>query len=856
MKHRIMTSTSRHVAPAQAALVALGGCCFSPVACLRAAARDRRKVPTIRPHAPRGTLRAFLDTFLAPVRHRFGRLGPEISTLLLASVFGCAEESSVPVGRLARPNSVALVCEGQNGGVPLADCEKTSGNTLIGWVLNSDGASVTRVRVSDFKVIDADAFIPGESATPIGGTPESLVASPDGSALYAVDLLSQEVIRIDVGTREVRRQALGSLPAGLVVGTTAVYVAFPDREVVAVIPTDTFGALTSLDAIAITGGSPYDLALSDDETELWVSHIDVAWVSLVDLETSAEVRRVAIGPECRNDLDDNDDGLMDSADGGCRLNPHGPEDAVAASATPTTWPDGWRPACFDEVDDDGDGATDYPADPDCLSAAQDSETRSTVPVLSAIALSPDGAFLYATNARERTVEVVDAATASRVDVNAEGAPGANALYRRLNREGVVLPGVPTDIAFASREGSDAQVAIVSSPNGNVFFVDATTEDGEVSHRLRAAAESESTDTRGVLSPALTTVGIAGAGREPSALELENPNSYRESLSLGGDRRPEYANFGEFEFGRDESGAIVSWYGITLSSERDLLLPNETWTVTSNGSVISRTETQTLALDGGRFVALDRPFCEAGVEVGDWLVVYGTSCGDAVAWPVTGVKANALAVDGAKGRLFDALVLDDRGDIVSVSLGSLDSAPTPDACAAEQALRYSVITGPGSWLVRGVVSGALHPWVVDPVTDTCILGDDDTYVSRARELTLKAGAELTRCPPSDEQRSAFFEGDRFQNHSIGFELMPGCERDLETGDIRLVASTWQTRWEIATRSGRIVDGLSTDSGAFYGLGLPRGIATDDSTGLAYLVDPGLNRLIEFVPSTTTVTKALD
>ncbi|MBT9555459.1 MAG: hypothetical protein IV100_05480, partial [Myxococcales bacterium] len=35
---------------------------------------------------PLGTLRAFLDIFLAPVRHRFGRLGPKISILLAAVV--------------------------------------------------------------------------------------------------------------------------------------------------------------------------------------------------------------------------------------------------------------------------------------------------------------------------------------------------------------------------------------------------------------------------------------------------------------------------------------------------------------------------------------------------------------------------------------------------------------------------------------------------------------------------------------------------------------------------------------------------------------------------------------------------
>ena len=74
----------------------LGACCLSPVACLRAAARERRQVSAIRPHVPRGTLRAFLPrgargcpppasartAFLALEGNRFGLLGPKNSRLL------------------------------------------------------------------------------------------------------------------------------------------------------------------------------------------------------------------------------------------------------------------------------------------------------------------------------------------------------------------------------------------------------------------------------------------------------------------------------------------------------------------------------------------------------------------------------------------------------------------------------------------------------------------------------------------------------------------------------------------------------------------------------------------------------
>jgi len=64
----------------------LVGCCSSPIASLRAAARERRQMSAIPPHVPRGRLTASLEIDLAPVRHRFGLLGPKISTRLATVV--------------------------------------------------------------------------------------------------------------------------------------------------------------------------------------------------------------------------------------------------------------------------------------------------------------------------------------------------------------------------------------------------------------------------------------------------------------------------------------------------------------------------------------------------------------------------------------------------------------------------------------------------------------------------------------------------------------------------------------------------------------------------------------------------
>ncbi|MCE9578527.1 MAG: hypothetical protein K8W52_35705, partial [Deltaproteobacteria bacterium] len=65
---------------------------------------------------------------------------------------------------------------------------------------------------------------------------------------------------------------------------------------------------------------------------------------------------------CNNGLDDDDDGLIDLADPGCE------------SATDTDESNVVKPQCSDNIDNDGDGKTDFPADPGCLNSNQNDET--------------------------------------------------------------------------------------------------------------------------------------------------------------------------------------------------------------------------------------------------------------------------------------------------------------------------------------------------------------------------------------------------------------------------------------------------------------------------------------------------
>ena len=78
-------------------------------------------------------------------------------------------------------------------------------------------------------------------------------------------------------------------------------------------------------------------------------------------------------PSCANDLDDDSDGLTDELDENCA---NGSGDERAAPPLAPAAPSGTT-ACSDGLDNDGDGAADWPADGGCSSASDTTETRAT-----------------------------------------------------------------------------------------------------------------------------------------------------------------------------------------------------------------------------------------------------------------------------------------------------------------------------------------------------------------------------------------------------------------------------------------------------------------------------------------------
>ncbi|MBK9029818.1 MAG: hypothetical protein IPL61_00495 [Myxococcales bacterium] len=94
----------------------------------------------------------------------------------------------------------------------------------------------------------------------------------------------------------------------------------------------------------------------DNDGDLLIDELDPACIAGFDRESEDPIKL------CADGLDNDGDGLIDTADPGCT----DANDNDEYNAGP--------PACSDRVDNDGDGKTDFPFDPGCLNANQDSET--------------------------------------------------------------------------------------------------------------------------------------------------------------------------------------------------------------------------------------------------------------------------------------------------------------------------------------------------------------------------------------------------------------------------------------------------------------------------------------------------
>ena len=717
------------------------------------------------------------------------RLKLASALLLLAA---CSAETPRSSARLRRPTDIAVVRE------------STPASHTFGYVANAEDGSIAKIDLATGDFIDLDRFTPGytpKSLVPFGlgltERPGTIVAIRGGKSLVTSNVAGEalSVLALDTPALVVVDQALPGRPAGLLAVGDDLFVALPELGAIARIPQADVGQVAAVTTIQLPDGSPLEIASKDGKT-LYVGHAEHAYVSVVDVATGTVTARVPLADACRNDLDDNGDGLIDEADPGCR--------AGSAEGPPP------------------EGVTV----PDEVPVVQTA-------VLARLALSPDGALLYALNTRDRTVVVIDTATNARIDVNAEGGAGANSVLRRLGVEDIRLPGVPSEVAFARFDvaGTKRLSAYVASATGEVFVIEVEAPNGDVVHRLKNA--NETIDLAGVVS--LVPVSV------PTAPELYEGET---RVDVGAARKENRPSFGEYD--------ANTGFGITVVGHpREAFA--ETWDVTYGGAFLTREEPAATVSAAGELVTTEPLFCTRGVEAGDRLVVrfpQGYESGlsacsgfvgqRALAFDVSGVTENRLSLVPNSGRVFidsEGKTHDDearQGEGVGIYERHVNDL-TAECFPGEVAYEVRV---PKTWyLVKGSVGGYLHPWTVGP-GGACVEDPAKAeWKGRTREWTLKPGKEQdVVCSPSDEVASDLFEGDLFENYAVSFRVIPGCETDLQTSVQRLVQTPVDTRWRFGIDS-------AFDPKSHKGMQSPRRLRWDEASGSLYVVDSGQEKVVE-------------
>ncbi|MFT7624505.1 MAG: DNA-binding beta-propeller fold protein YncE [Myxococcota bacterium] len=825
---------------------------------------------------------------------------------ILLALAACTPEVARTTFHLEGPVDMVVVCRDaklpQVDGAPVRQpCEDETAGTLTGYVINSQRGSMARLNLYNGDFFDDDAFIPGLSAVPVGGRPSSVVVDSSGDAdiLYVSNVASKSIIRIDAGqlggtipVAAVVTQGLPGRPTDMILAGGELLVALTDEATVARIPLAEFGTATTLQNIPLVGGSPYSLAATADAATLYVGHADNAWVSVVDLVSGAETAQVPMADACFDGLDNNGDGLADTADWGCRWSSTGVESEMpvgwVAPEIPTLPGDALDlPRCMNGVDDDGDGAADFPDDPDCLGPTSTLETPwAGAPVLARVALSPEGGVLYALNRRSRTLVVIDTATNTRVDVNAQDQAGANRLFRRLGRKDIQLNGVPLDIAFMRPELSNTDTvedledtwtplrAYVSSTTGKIAVIEAEDNDNVTRNWLFDDDE--------------TLLSIV----------VQEPRLFRGAveLVLGGNRRSDQPSMGEFLRetletidGTDE----ITYYSVRVNQDEPRVARGETWAVSHGGAILERTAKRgAVDFATGDFVTPEALFCTSGVEAGDHVQVKNdppAGCdafpGRAFLFTTTSVNQWRLGLDAGGGWVMDVpvgadpqsrcnpsaptdfeLTEDEREQLgpswPGCSTGTecvfgrcRATVPAMTEACFGDAMAYSIHVPQGTSSVTGSTSGYLHAWTADEL-GVCVQDATATdFVGRTTEWALAIGDILPSCPVSNSEADGLMSGPWFANHAITLRMMPGCVLRGATQTVMPTATEFDVRWELGVDSsfGAREIGGRTDRGEIT-LGNPRRLVFSGVGALFYAVDAGQEKVVEILAGIDTIRRA--
>jgi hypothetical protein len=570
--------------------------------------------------------------------------------------------------------------------------------------------------------------------------------------------------------------------------------------------------------------------------------------------------------ECADGLDNDGDGLVDDDDPSCAGSA---QETQPVCGTDSTYPCPEQaanlPACGNGLDDDMDGLADY-ADPDCYTRADASEWAQGLEAHAALALSPDGAFLYVTHRARRQVVVVRTDSLTVEDLNRRGDGLGNPLLAHERVSGVLFTRAPTAMAFAPMralrsDGTtvDTQTAAITTSLGDLQLVDALVGADPV-HLIRASTSSFNRSSR----PELYVNGT----------EIEQ--IYRPATA--------FPHLGPFV----EDDETSEFYGVSVETD-PRLLRTETWELTHQGVLpnsrrsAGRLLGQRTNAEGETEAVFHDPranFCALGVEPGDTLVLdpdRRLDCvseggaqfrGDRFELVIREVLADTLVVGPAR---FDSHCPGGTGSAPRGMLGveeptaeerferNLLPTDAGERCFATELphsgcfpgeLVYEVRTPPGTFTVVGSRSGFLHPW--ESSGGQCVLraNADPRATGRAKESTPAAGVEPVLCGQFPLPENYFSEETPFRNFSFTLKLRPGCEpvSETELGEpipAFFLPSPRDTLLRFSVNSSLVP--IFRTVGA-----VPVRVRYDDKTDALYVVDPASNRITRIDPQSTTLT----
>jgi hypothetical protein len=735
-----------------------------------------------------------------------------ITALILVLAGACTADTPTATLHLDNPMDMATVCLSATGDVqPMSECSGGKGS-LKSFVITAERGRVAILNLRKRQFEDSSVFIPGVTAVDTQVRAIATVAALDGSAIYTASATTKSVFRMDTMTYKITEHQLIGRPVSLAITESEIIVAVPDAGALARIAINDFGNDSGVQMLALPGGSPYDLALTQEGTIAYVGHAHAPWLSVVDLDLGQELQQIAFAEI--------------------------PSQTESPPETITLPEGSVLPACINGVDDDGDGLKDFPLDPDCLSNIHASEFTDLPQFMARVSLSSDQELVYVLNVRDRVMAVIDTLSLTRVNVHAEGMPGANPLYRHLGFKDIVLTGVPIDVAFATAnvldDAGETQArarAYVASATGEVHVIDVEGADGQRLHRFRDADDD---DQSRPLAPKLF-IGT-------------------EAVTLSSNRRNDLPSFGEYVTNKAVDSANpdagVTNYGIQIVGDQYTAL-FETWTVEHEGIIVERlAKLGALDTESNEFVTPEALFCTQGVKPGDRLVVrlaYDLSCenfeGRAFAWSIDTVSQNRIGLVEGSGVVYEAAK---NGES---KVG--DSVDDMNATCFGEATAYEIRAPHGVYTVTGTVSGRQHSLIANPDGSCTENPDaDPKYVSRLNQWTLKEGAalDITHCPPTDEQASELYEGEYFENHALKMRMIPGCEFNEETGQVTLTENPAGLRWRFTMDSAWVPRRVG-------GMGTPRSLRWIRSEGVVYVVYSGQEKIVEIETSSDKIRSTI-